>query len=195
MPFNPPTITLRPACGSSSLGCSDRHRALPAHRRGSAPRRGNSSLPWQRTSQPACQPRPAFLLDSHAHDPERSPSPIAGRPLPETILSGTWRIAPRDRSGTSASATPPLLPISAIPITSIRCCQLRNSIMAMARTNATVAQLDPLHAPDPACYRSWFPSQYRNLLMTHYRRFPSQGAGAGQLGPRPISRHLRRCLA
>ena len=134
MPLNPPAITLRPACGSSSLGCSDRHRALPAPRRGSAPRLGHSSLPLAaKRANPRASPRPASLRDSHAHDPQRSPSPIAGRALPETILSGAWRIAPKDRSGTGASAAPPLLPISTIPITSIRYCQLQNPIIATDR--------------------------------------------------------------
>jgi hypothetical protein len=180
MPFNPPAITLRPACDSSSLGCSDRYRVLPAPRRGSAPQLGHSSLPWAaKRANPRSSPRSAFLLDSHVHDPQRSPSPIAGRHLPVTILSGAWRIAPKDRSGTGASAAPPLLPISTIPITSIRSCQLRNAIIAIETTSPAIAQLDPLHAPTPACYRSWRPYQYGNLLMTHYRRFLSQGAGAG----------------
>jgi hypothetical protein len=80
MPFNPPAITLRPACGASSLGCSDRHRAMPARRRGSAPRRGPSSLPWAaKRANPHASPSPASLRDSHAHDPQRSPAPVAGR--------------------------------------------------------------------------------------------------------------------
>jgi len=66
------------------------------------------------------------------------------------------------------------------PVLSIIRCYYGNHTSAQTRRSPNSIRC--MH-PTPACYRSWCPCQYGNLLMTHYRRFLSQGAGAGQLDP------------
>ena len=112
------------------------HLEMSGHRglalAGSAPHRGDSSPPRPaKRANPRARPSSASLReDSQAQYPQRSPAPIAGRALPEIILSPARRFAPKDRSGTGASTALPLLPISTTPITSLRTCQLKNAKIA-----------------------------------------------------------------